>query len=75
MKVHFASGLIVETDALIGADGLNSRVRSQLDDTYPIYRGCTAWRGLTNYVRKTLDLLHEYICTALPEILVKIEAI
>ncbi|NEU75239.1 FAD-dependent oxidoreductase [Hassallia byssoidea VB512170] len=51
VRIHFASGLTVESDALIGADGLNSRVRSQLlGDGKPIYRGFTAWRGLTDYI-------------------------
>lgn len=63
VMVHFASGLTVEADALIGADGLNSRVRSQLDDSKPIYRGCTAWRGLTDYIPSTLgqDYITEFL--------------
>jgi 2-polyprenyl-6-methoxyphenol hydroxylase-like FAD-dependent oxidoreductase len=47
----FASGLRVEGDALIGADGLRSRVRSTvLDDEPPIYRDFKTWRGLTDYI-------------------------
>lgn len=68
---YFASGLTVEGDALIGADGLNSRVRSalqqrkrsQLDSSQPIYRGCTTWRGLTDYVPSTYrhDIISEFL--------------
>jgi 2-polyprenyl-6-methoxyphenol hydroxylase-like FAD-dependent oxidoreductase len=53
VHAHLASGLIVEGDGLIGADGLNSLVRSQLDISKPIYRGFTTWRGLTNYIPTT----------------------
>jgi 2-polyprenyl-6-methoxyphenol hydroxylase-like FAD-dependent oxidoreductase len=50
VQVHFASGLIVEGDALIGADGLRSRVRAALlGDQPPIYRNFKTWRGLTSY--------------------------
>ncbi len=49
--VHFASGLKVEGDALIGADGLRSRVRAAiLGDKPPTYRNFKTWRGLTDYV-------------------------
>lgn len=48
---HFASGLMMEGDALIGADGLRSKVRSELfGQQPPIYRDFTTWRGLTNHV-------------------------
>ena len=51
---HFASGLMVEGDALIGADGLRSKVRSKLfGEQPPIYRNFTTWRGLTNHVPDT----------------------
>ena len=51
---HFASGLMVEGDALIGADGLRSKVRSELfGEQSPIYRNFTTWRGLTNHVPNT----------------------
>lgn len=51
---HFASGLMVEGDAFIGADGLRSKVRSELfGEQPPIYRNFTTWRGLTNYVPDT----------------------
>ncbi len=45
--IHFANGVSVEHDFLIGADGIRSRVRSQLLGAHePIYRGYTIWRGL-----------------------------
>ncbi|MEM8780912.1 MAG: FAD-dependent monooxygenase [Cyanobacteria bacterium P01_G01_bin.49] len=51
---HFASGLTVEGDALIGADGLRSKVRSELfGEQPPIFRNFTTWRGLTNYIPYT----------------------
>lgn len=51
IRAYFASGLQVEGDALIGADGLRSRVRAALlGDTPPRYRNFKTWRGLTEYV-------------------------
>lgn len=48
---YFASGLSVGGDALIGADGLRSRVRAAiLGDEPPTYRNFKTWRGLTNYI-------------------------
>lgn len=39
----------LETDLLVAADGLNSRVRAQLwpDAPSPVYAGSTAWRAVT----------------------------
>jgi len=48
--VHFASGRVREHDAVIGADGIRSRVRSQLFGiSDPVYRGYTVWRGVAAY--------------------------
>lgn len=42
----FANGNSVESDFLIGADGVHSRVRAQfLNDGEPVSRGYTIWRG------------------------------
>jgi 2-polyprenyl-6-methoxyphenol hydroxylase-like FAD-dependent oxidoreductase len=47
VAVHFAGGASAEHDVVIGADGIHSRVRSQLlGDHEPIFRGYTVWRGL-----------------------------
>jgi 2-polyprenyl-6-methoxyphenol hydroxylase-like FAD-dependent oxidoreductase len=47
VRVHFAGGVSVEHDFLIGADGIRSSVRSQLLGVHkPIYRGYTVWRGI-----------------------------
>ncbi|ACK67899.1 monooxygenase FAD-binding [Rippkaea orientalis PCC 8801] len=51
VHAYFVSGLEVEGDGLIGADGLRSRVRATLlGDTPPTYRNFKTWRGLTDYV-------------------------
>jgi len=44
----FANGRSIESDFLIGADGIHSDVRSQfLNDNDPIFRGYTVWRGIS----------------------------
>jgi 2-polyprenyl-6-methoxyphenol hydroxylase-like FAD-dependent oxidoreductase len=61
VRAHFVGGLVDEGDALIGADGLRSRVRSQLfGEAQPIYRGMTAYRALTAYIPDTYK--PGYIC-------------
>lgn len=47
VTIHFSSGNRNEHDFLIGADGIRSRVRTQLFGIRePIFRGYTVWRGL-----------------------------
>jgi 2-polyprenyl-6-methoxyphenol hydroxylase-like FAD-dependent oxidoreductase len=51
VHAYFTSGLSVAGDALIGADGLRSRVRSAiLGEQPPTYRHFKTWRGLTDYI-------------------------
>ncbi|RFP63470.1 monooxygenase [Hymenobacter lapidiphilus] len=46
---HFANGTVAHADALLGADGLNSRVRQQLwPAAVPRYAGYTCWRGVVD---------------------------
>lgn len=48
MIAKFANGDSIESDFLIGADGIHSRIRSQfLNDHDPVYRGYTVWRGIS----------------------------
>ena len=50
VRLFFSDGLVAEHDAVVGADGIRSRVRSELfGDSDPIYRGYTVWRGLARY--------------------------
>jgi len=50
VRLHFATGATAEHDAVIGADGIRSRVRAWLlGPIEPVYRGYTVWRGVTQY--------------------------
>ena len=50
VRIYFATGVVTEHDAVIGADGIRSRVRSELfGASDPIYRGYTVWRGMASY--------------------------
>jgi 2-polyprenyl-6-methoxyphenol hydroxylase-like FAD-dependent oxidoreductase len=50
VTVRFASGRTACGGAVIGADGLRSRVRAQLvGDGEPVYRGYQCWRGVCRF--------------------------
>src|SRR6266404_3959594 len=50
VRIHFADGSVEEHDAVIGADGIRSRVRAQMFGmSDPVYRGYTVWRGVAPY--------------------------
>jgi 2-polyprenyl-6-methoxyphenol hydroxylase-like FAD-dependent oxidoreductase len=50
VRVHFADGGVEEHEAVIGADGIRSRVRAELFGiSDPLYRGYTVWRGVATY--------------------------
>ncbi len=47
VTLHLANGERIAGDALIGADGVHSRIRNRLvGDDKPEFTGCMAWRGL-----------------------------
>ncbi|SDY32798.1 FAD-dependent monooxygenase [Hymenobacter psychrophilus] len=49
VTARFADGTEAHADALLGADGLNSRVRQQLwPAAVPRYAGYTCWRGVVD---------------------------
>jgi 2-polyprenyl-6-methoxyphenol hydroxylase-like FAD-dependent oxidoreductase len=50
VKIHFVDRTVKEHDAVIGADGIRSRVRRELfGPSDPIYRGYSIWRGIARY--------------------------
>lgn len=55
VRARFANGECAEHDALIGADGIRSRVRAQLlGPIDPVYRGYTVWRGVARYTGRAI---------------------
>jgi salicylate hydroxylase len=47
VEARFANGVRVETDILVGADGIHSAVRAALfGEAEPVFAGCVAYRGL-----------------------------
>ena len=50
VRISFEGGIKAQHDAVIGADGIRSRVRTELfGHLEPIYRGYTVWRGVAAY--------------------------
>ena len=50
VKITFGDGQVTRHDAVIGADGIRSRLRAQLFSRgEPVYRGYTVWRGVAPY--------------------------
>lgn len=58
IKITFVDGSETKTDFLIGADGINSKIRNQLfPDSQLRYSGQTCWRGVAHI---TLDSNFDY---------------
>ncbi len=50
LKVNFTDRTSIQTQSIIGADGINSNVRKQLfPDSKIRYSGQTCWRGISDY--------------------------
>lgn len=57
VRLYFKSGRTAQHDAVVGADGIRSKVRSKLFGfSEPIYRGYTVWRGLARYAGNAIAL-------------------
>ncbi|SNR82480.1 NAD(P)-binding protein [Hymenobacter mucosus] len=55
VMAHFANGRMATADALLGVDGLRSRVRQQLlPRATPRYAGYTCWRAVVDATRLAL---------------------
>lgn len=51
VTANFSNGHSVDSDLLIGADGIHSKVRTELlDDLPPVYRGYMVWRGISHSI-------------------------
>jgi 2-polyprenyl-6-methoxyphenol hydroxylase-like FAD-dependent oxidoreductase len=56
VRLRFENGAVAEHDAVIGADGIYSRVRAALNDrTVPVYHGYIIWRGVATFDGAGLD--------------------
>lgn len=56
VKAHFEDGKTVQTDLLIGADGINSVVRQRvIGDGTPAYAGRMSWRAVIQYPHEQLS--------------------
>jgi salicylate hydroxylase len=56
VKLFFPGGKTVESDLLIGADGINSIVRQTLiGDGFPNYSGRVCWRGVLQFEHEQLS--------------------
>lgn len=56
VETHFENGKIVQSDLLIGADGINSIVRQKLiGDGSPLYAGRMSWRAVIQYSHELLS--------------------
>ncbi|KZS39027.1 hypothetical protein AWE51_10695 [Aquimarina aggregata] len=50
IRLYFIDGSHVNTNAIIGADGIKSKIRKQLFPNSKLrYSGQTCWRGISNY--------------------------
>ena len=59
VRIQFADGSVAEHDAVVGADGIRSRVRAQLFGvTAPVCRGYTVWRGVAAYAGRAIRRGH-----------------
>ena len=56
VETHFENGKTVQSDLLIGADGINSVVRQKLiGDGSPLYAGRMSWRAVIQYPHELLS--------------------
>ena len=56
VRLHFANGQCAEHSAVIGADGIRSRMRAELFGTIePVDRGYTVWRGIARYTGAAIE--------------------